>query len=69
MLNKYFLAASAVVVLVGLGLGGAWDAEERGAQHRLYCEMTALWAAEAAAGVPEAERAGWPAFNGTGGCP
>lgn len=50
--------------LVIYGIAGRFDTQDAQAQHKLYCEMVAIWQADAARGVPANERTGWPPFDG-----
>lgn len=55
------LAAAFVAVL---GLVGHYDFQAAECEHALYCEMIAVWEADAARGVAANDRAGWPPFKG-----
>jgi hypothetical protein len=60
-LNKAALAALLVALI---GVVGHFDAEDADAQHDNYCSMVATWNAQAKAGVPANDRAGWPPYDG-----
>lgn len=51
-------------LIFAFGLAGRFDAEDARVQRDHYCEMVALWKAEAERGVPANDRAGWPPFDG-----
>ena len=53
-----------LLIIVAFGIVGHFDAQEEQAQHEHYCEMVAIWKADAARGVPANDRAGWPPFDG-----
>ena len=54
-----------LLALLGLfGLAGAMDYEDQQAERGNYCEMVAVWKADAARGIPANDRAGWPPFDG-----
>lgn len=57
-------AALAAALLILVGVVGHFDAEDADAQHENYCAMVATWKAEAKAGVPANDRAGWPPYDG-----
>lgn len=56
------------VLLAAFGIVGYFDAEDEQAQREHYCEMVAVWKADAARGIPANDRAGWPAYNGERMC-
>jgi len=60
-LTKAALAAALIILVGALGHFDAQDADD---QHNLYCSMVDIWKAEAKAGVPSNDRAGWPPYNG-----
>ena len=53
-----------LLIIVAFGIVGHFDAEDEQAQYERYCEMVALWKADAARGIPANDRAGWPPFDG-----
>lgn len=57
-------AALAAAFLILVGLLGHFDAQDADDQHNLYCSMATTWKAEARAGVPANDRAGWPPYDG-----
>lgn len=57
-------AALAAAFMILVGVLGHFDAEDADAQHENYCSMVATWKAEARAGVPANDRAGWPPYDG-----
>lgn len=61
MYVKVILATAAIVA--AFGFVGSFDAQDEQTQRDHYCEMVALWKADAARGVPANDRAGWPAFR------
>jgi hypothetical protein len=60
-----WIAGLVFVVLIVLAAWLNHDANDGD----VYCEMVALWRADAAQGVPHADRHGWPPYRGaSGGC-
>lgn len=57
-------AALVAALAVLFGIVGHFDAQDADDQHNLYCSMVATWKAEAKAGVPANDRAGWPPYDG-----
>ncbi|MFW6344779.1 MAG: hypothetical protein ACOC0M_00385 [Halomonas sp.] len=55
----FFAAALGIVVFAGLLRFYDSQAAAHGASPA-YCEMVAIWKEEGRAGVPEADRYGWP---------
>lgn len=64
-------------ILVGglmLGLFGIWagvstaDALDAESSRQQYCEMVALWDADAAQDVAPEQRRGWPPYDGRNQC-
>jgi hypothetical protein len=53
-------------VFVALIVLAAWLNHDVNDEGRTYCEMVALWEADAARGVPHANRRGWPPYRGEG---
>lgn len=53
-----------VAILVLLGLASQMDYEDEVEHHELYCSMVNKWKSEAARGVPEHDRTGWPPYDG-----
>ena len=58
------LIAIMVLVIVILGLVGRADYDDAVVTRKTYCEMVNRWDEESARGIPEIDRAGWPAYNG-----
>jgi hypothetical protein len=56
--------AAAFGLLIAFGVAGHFDVQDEQVQHEHYCEMVAIWEADAARGVPSNDRAGWPPFDG-----
>ena len=54
----------ALFLIVAFGIAGHFDAEDEQAQYERYCEMVALWKADAARGIPANDRARWPHSTG-----
>jgi hypothetical protein len=57
-----WIAAATLALLVALA---AWLNQDSADP---YCDMVALWWIDAAAGVPHADRRGWPPYRGEGAC-
>nr|DAQ54382.1 MAG TPA: hypothetical protein [Caudoviricetes sp.] len=57
-------AIGLVALILAVGYVGQDDYEESIRQEQQYCEMVAVWKADAARGIPANDRAGWPPFDG-----
>lgn len=55
-------------VFAALALVGTMDAQDAENSHRQYCEMVALWDADAAQDVAPEQRRGWPPYDGRNQC-
>lgn len=52
-----------VILLVALGIAGRCDYQDAVAEDARYQANVALWKADAAAGIPEYARHGWPEYR------
>jgi len=59
-------AAALVFVVAAFGLMGHLDEQDAKMHQAHYCDMVSAWESDAARGIPAADRAGWPPFDG--GC-
>lgn len=55
--------AIVAVLLAAFGIVGHFDAEDAERQEQEYCDMVALYKADAAAGIAPDNRRGWPEFR------
>lgn len=53
-----------LLILFTFGLVGNADYQEAEKQESIYCQMVAQWEEGKRLGVPEADRAGWPPYDG-----
>ena len=51
------------VVTLAVLMAGCSEADMQAHEAREYCEMTAIWKADAALGAAPKNRRGWPDFN------
>lgn len=51
-------------LIMAFGIAGMFDMQDEQVRHESYCEMVGIWNADAARGIPEKDRAGWPPFDG-----
>lgn len=63
-MNKIAGLFGIVAILVAFGAVGTGDLQVAQANRSSYCEMVAIWDADAARGVPPAQRNGWPPYEG-----
>lgn len=61
------IAGMLLALAVWAGVSTA-DAQDAGSSHRQYCEMIALWDADAAQDVAPEQRRGWPPYDGRKQC-
>ena len=57
-----------LLATTALALAGAMDAQDAENSHHQYCEMVALWDADAALGIAPEKRTGWPPYDGRKQC-
>lgn len=57
-----------LLAFAALALAGTMDAQDAENSHQQYCEMVALWDADAARGIAPEQRRGWPPFDGRKQC-
>lgn len=50
-------------VMILAGIAGQSDFEHAQMEEEHYCDMVALWKADAAAGIRAEDRRGWPEFK------
>lgn len=58
-----FAVAVMFSALFGWAMVSTADVQDAENAHREYCEMVALWEADAAMNVEPAQRRGWPDFE------
>jgi len=63
-IKRYQVPLAIIGIIIAMGIVGNMDAQEEERQIEHYCEMVAIWKADAARGVPANDRAGWPPFDG-----
>lgn len=56
-------AMKITIILIAAALTGC-DYDDAKAERQFYCDQVATWHADAARGIPEKDRAGWPPFDG-----
>lgn len=62
--KQSFFALSVIAgVIFGWAAVSTTDAQDAENEHRFYCEMIALWKADAAMNVEPAQRRGWPDYD------
>lgn len=66
LLTAFHWRAIAVfcLLLLAIGIVGNMDHQAEIEDRALYCEMVSIWNADQARGIPAADRAGWPPFDG-----
>lgn len=57
-----------LLAITALALAGTMDAQDAERSQDKYCEMVALWDADAALGIAPEQRTGWPPYNGRKQC-
>ena len=68
-MKKEMTQASIGVLIVALfAMVSMADFEDVRKENQTYCEMIAIWKADAERGLPPIERAGWPPFEGEEQC-
>lgn len=60
--DKAFFAAVGLICVAVAGLVFT-ESDSKAVEQRHYCEMVSLWEADAAIGVKENDRAGWPNYK------
>ena len=68
-LFPFFIISIALIALLALIMVCFEDVDELQAQQDQYCEMVALWNADAKRGIPPEQRVGWPPYQGEEYCP
>ena len=66
MAQMFYFASVVILIVSALLVAGSVDFEAETQQQDLYCEMTAIWAADSH--LPPAERNGWPPYNKSINC-
>lgn len=66
--TKDWSTIALLLTFAALALAGTMDAQDAESSHREYCEMVALWDADAAQDVAPEQRRGWPPFDGRKQC-
>lgn len=59
----FFALAAIAGAIFGWAMVSTADAQDAENEHRVYCEMIALWKADAAMNVEPAQRRGWPDYE------
>lgn len=59
----FFALAAIAGAIFGWAVISTADAQDAENEHRIYCEMVALWKEDAAMNVEPAQRRGWPDFE------
>lgn len=57
-----------LLVFAALALAGTMDAQDAENSRQQYCEMVALWDADAAQDAAPEQRRGWPPYDGRKQC-
>ena len=57
-----------LLAFAALALAGTMDAQDAERAQSTYCEMVAMWDADAAQDVAPEQRRGWPPFDGRKQC-
>ena len=57
-----------LLVFAALALAGTMDVQDAERSQDTYCEMVAMWDADAAQDVAPEQRRGWPPFDGRKQC-
>jgi hypothetical protein len=59
---------SMIALLAIFAIASTMDFEDAKVENQQYCEMVAIWNADAEKGIPKAERVGWPPYEGEEQC-
>lgn len=66
--TKHWGIITLLLTFAALALAGTMDAQDAERSQSTYCEMVALWDADAAQGIAPEQRTGWPPFDGRKQC-
>lgn len=63
-MTKLWVAGLIALIVAAFAFAGKGDLQDAQADRAHYCDQVAIWQADAARGISEHDRAGWPPFDG-----